>query len=37
MIALLHNYKVYKGKEIEKADINPNWRIDEVETPWIKK
>jgi len=32
-----HNYKVYKGKEIEKADINPNWRIDEVETPWIKK
>jgi len=20
-----------------KADINPVWRIDEVETPWIEK
>lgn len=30
-----NNYKVYK--EIEIADINPGWRIDEVETPWIKK
>ena len=32
-----NNYKVYKTKEeISKIDFNPNWRIDEIETPWIK-
>ena len=31
------DYNVYKtGKEIESADINPNWRIDELKTPWMK-
>ena len=31
------NCNVFKTKkEIEKIDINPYWRIDEVETPWIK-
>ncbi len=31
------NYNVFKTKnEIEKADIKPGWRVDEVETPWIK-
>jgi len=30
-------YKVYRTKEdVLKADINPVWRIDEVETPWIE-
>ncbi len=31
------NYNVFKTKkEIESADINPNWRIDEIDTPWNK-
>ncbi len=30
------NSDVYRTKdEIEKTDINPIWRIDEVETPWM--
>ncbi len=30
------NSNVFKTEnEIKKADINPLWRIDEVETPWI--
>src|SRR3989344_4136090 len=38
LIQYKKNYNVYKTKqEIEKLDINPNWRIDELETPWIKK
>lgn len=32
------NYNVYKTKQqIENVDINPTWRIDNVETPWIKR
>ena len=31
-----HNYLVFKNKEIENIDFNPNWRIDSLETPWIK-
>lgn len=31
------DYKVYKTKQqIENVDINPTWRIDNVETPWMK-
>ena len=29
------NYNVFKNKEIEKVDIKPNWRIDDLETPWM--
>ena len=29
------NYNVFKGKEIENVDFNPNWRIDSLETPWM--
>lgn len=38
LLQLKSGYKMYKTEnEIRKADINPIWRIDEVETPWIKK
>ena len=31
-------YNIFKTKQqIGNADINPNWRIDGVETPWIRK
>ncbi len=29
------NYNVFRNKEIEKVDIKPNWRIDDLETPWM--
>lgn len=33
-----YNYNVFKTKkEIELVDIKPGWRIDAVETHWIKK
>lgn len=32
-----YDYNVFNDKEINDVDIDPNWRIDEVETPWIKK
>ena len=32
------NYNVYKTKQqIKNADIKPAWRIDNVETPWMKR
>ncbi len=31
------DYNVFKTKEeIKNADIKPGWRIDDLETPWIK-
>jgi N6-L-threonylcarbamoyladenine synthase len=31
-------YNIFKSKQqIKNADINPIWRIDDVQTPWIKK
>jgi len=37
MLQYRFNYNVFKTKkEIEKVDINPVWRIDQVETPWLK-
>src|SRR3989338_7236367 len=36
MLQYKSDYKVYKTKkQKELADINTNWRIDQVETPWM--
>lgn len=38
MLQYKSNYKVYKTKQqIKSVDIDPNWRIDNVETPWLRK
>ena len=32
------SYNIFKTKQqIENVDIKPSWRIDDVETPWMKK
>ena len=37
LLQFKYDYNVFKDKEINEVNIDPNWRIDEVETPWIKK
>ena len=32
-----YNYNVFNGNNIKEVDIMPGWRIDEIDTPWIKK
>ncbi|MBI2148576.1 tRNA (adenosine(37)-N6)-threonylcarbamoyltransferase complex transferase subunit TsaD [Candidatus Woesearchaeota archaeon] len=37
MLQYNSGYNIFKTKQqIENVDINPNWRIDDVETPWMK-
>ncbi len=38
MLQYKTNYNVFKTKkEIKNVDIKPGWRIDDIQTPWIKK
>ena len=35
LLQFKYDYNVFRNKDIDKVDIDPNWRIDEVDTPWI--
>ena len=37
VLGLLQYKSSKKLTPLEKIDINPVWRVDEVETDWIKK
>jgi len=38
LVQFSENYNVFKFEdEIKNVDILPGWRIDDIETPWIKK